>query len=481
MSGLVDAIGGAPLERALAIGTARAPLEMPSALAARALEPGVDWRLCVLALRGQSLRFRRPVAPAWSEPLALPRPDRPLLSDRARRLLIRFAASKPNPSAGIAIGAALDVRRVALHPFDLHRIAGWVPSVPRHRLDAFARAWLARRNARSDAAWLPAEDPEWETASLDERCTLLRTERLRDPVAALARIEQALAGESAAARARYVGVLRVHPSPADRPLLESLRADRAEAVRAAATELLGAIAGTPEHAARVESALALVVRREGAAAGDVALAVRKPGSRRADAGLVELALDAFAGIGLDALAKHCALDPVGLARASRGDHAVATVVADLALRSGDPAPVVNELPDVDWSAILARALRPGSTARREHVAVVRPRLWDELPASGSLGLIVSVVDGPADARLARELLGSAAWRAALAPDADAAPAKATELEAALVVIAALTPASERARLAAALAGVPLATKHRALQLVETLDAIENDEPVPTPP
>lgn len=480
-SELLEAIGGPEFERALALGTARTPIEAPRALAERLREPGVDWRLAALALHGQSLRFRRPVVPAWSDSMALPRPDRPLLGERARRLLARLPNTSTSGVAGLAIGAALDVRGVALHPFDLHRIAGWIRGVPHHRLDTFTQAWLSRRNNRTNVL-IATVVPDWETASLQERCAILREERVRDPDAGRVRIAQALAGETAAARARYVEVLGLNSSPADLPLLESLRADRSETVRESAAALLAAIAGTPEHAARLEEAFALVARKDGSAGP--AFSIRVPAARRASTHGLGWALEAFAGVELEALAARFGLGRVEFARAARGDHALATVVAELAVRDGavDPAPVLDALPDVAWGEILGDVSRADARERRARLAVVRPALWDELPRVHELEALVRACDGPSDARIAREICAGAALRAAIAAsNAPDAPKSTTDLEAKLLALAALAPAGERALVIASIADVALAHKHGALQLLELLDAIENDEPSPIHP
>jgi len=103
--------------------------------------------------------------------------------------------------------------------------------------------WLARQ--REDWAFaagvVAADDHDprhWDEGTLEQRKAFLAGERARDPAAARDRFVAALPELPAKERAELARGLSVGLGMADEPLLDQLRADRAQDVRAVALELL---------------------------------------------------------------------------------------------------------------------------------------------------------------------------------------------------------------------------------------------------
>ena len=103
--------------------------------------------------------------------------------------------------------------------------------------------WLARQREdwafAAGVATLDDHDPrQWAEGTLEQRKAFLASERARDPGAARERLVAALPELPAKERADLARGLSVGLSMADEPLLDQLRADRSQDVRAAALELL---------------------------------------------------------------------------------------------------------------------------------------------------------------------------------------------------------------------------------------------------
>jgi len=106
-------------------------------------------------------------------------------------------------------------------------------------LAGFNRAWAWAAERSDDAADDPAHAQEvWETGTLRQRAAALRAMRRRDPAAARDLLAAEWKREKAEARAALLGTLAVNLSPDDEPLLEQALADRVDAVRNAAADLL---------------------------------------------------------------------------------------------------------------------------------------------------------------------------------------------------------------------------------------------------
>ena len=103
--------------------------------------------------------------------------------------------------------------------------------------------WLARQRADwGFAAGVVATDEndprQWDIGTLEQRKAFLRVERTRDPRAARERLAAALSGLPAKERAELAQILEVGLCMDDEPLLDQLRADRGQDVRAVALGLL---------------------------------------------------------------------------------------------------------------------------------------------------------------------------------------------------------------------------------------------------
>lgn len=125
--------------------------------------------------------------------------------------------------------------------------------------------WLAAHNEHWRYALGAAEtgsvDTRWTEGSLEQRRAVLAEERQRDPAAARERLQAALPELPARERAELVSALAEGLSPADEPLLDSLRADRGREVRAAAFTLLQRLPGSA-HAGRARDRLSALLTRQ---------------------------------------------------------------------------------------------------------------------------------------------------------------------------------------------------------------------------
>ena len=122
--------------------------------------------------------------------------------------------------------------------------------------------WLARqRKEWQFAAGVVAVDDhdprQWTDGTLEQRKAFLAAERRRDPHAARARLVAALPELPAKERAELARGLEVGLGPDDEPLLEQLRCDRSQDVRAVALQLIVRLpdAAHPRRAAERIAAL----------------------------------------------------------------------------------------------------------------------------------------------------------------------------------------------------------------------------------
>ncbi len=125
--------------------------------------------------------------------------------------------------------------------------------------------WLARqREAWQFAAGVVAADDDdprqWTDGTLAQRKAFLTGERARDPRAARDRLAAAMPELPAKERAELAHGLAVGLGPDDEPLLDQLRADRSQDVRAVALELLLRLPGAAHPARAAERVAALMSR-----------------------------------------------------------------------------------------------------------------------------------------------------------------------------------------------------------------------------
>lgn len=103
--------------------------------------------------------------------------------------------------------------------------------------------WLARQREEwrfaAGVASVDGSDPRlWDEGTLEQRKAFLAAERARDPGAARERLAAALPELPAKERAELARGLAAGLSPEDEPLLDQLRGDRGQDVRAVALDLL---------------------------------------------------------------------------------------------------------------------------------------------------------------------------------------------------------------------------------------------------
>ena len=191
--------------------------------------------LRLLALSGQFLGALALAEPTGEvRPLAdipaLPRPPLPdTLRPRTRRLLQQLR----EPVGRRDLLDFLDARGWTLHPGD------WMPT-PNQEVPAIYapwQDWAATSDVSPSAAGeLTAES--WDMLGPAARHAAFAALRRRDAAQAGALLAGKIGGEAPDLRVRLVEALSAGLSEADRPLLESLAADRAPRVKALATSLL---------------------------------------------------------------------------------------------------------------------------------------------------------------------------------------------------------------------------------------------------
>jgi hypothetical protein len=417
------------LRQSLLLGTSRRPLTVPSALAA--LGGTAYPALSILALIGQHRRFERRVAPAAAvipeAALRLHAGPQPILPPEARQAFLRLADARV--MAGAMLRPAL--RRMNLagfrpHPFDLPRLLAQLKG-DQDILGPAERAYLALAGADDkDAAADLLEDeltPEnWMRAPKAQRRLFLRQRRAADPNAARAMLEAQFKGETAAMRAELLGALAIGLGPADRPFLESLVKDRAEAVRAAASALLDRMPGTPMRAQKLAAAGRCFQRQGvtfkllkliGAASKESVVFVPPEGYTKPDQ--IAATRKLFHGLSLPDLMAATGLEAMALLEAMPEDDVLFWTLHEAAIQAGDQA------------SLTALTLYWLYGRPRYPIATVLERLAYAYPA-------------PLSAEQAQSLLAADAWQDVLARTAAEAPFGAKD-DATFPLTAALLPTS----------------------------------------
>ena len=375
--------------------------------------------LAALALAAQRDRFERPAPMGVVDFGEAAEDPRPILPDAARIPFRRLLRQKAGPAGQVLVRGAFTAMRstgARPHPFDLPAAEPWLGQLE----PLLGPAERAYRHRAAGAPPQPVGDGlEWIELTPAERVKRVRELRQADPAAGRALLEAHLTAEAAASRAGLVQALSVGLGPDDRELLTALLAARAQAVKAAAADLLARTPGAEGYGVRLDAAVALCTVKK------VGLFDRRrklelaPAAKGQDP--VSATVAAFAGVRLGDLAARLGSAPEDLFDGT-SDPLAALALAVCGLAEGR-------------SDILARLAAPLAEYGAPFLAVqLRTQIADLAPAvrtdlfSGYVeaalpatlyalpnwGRLLEIMEGPLSAGAARALIHSAATRTAIA-------------------------------------------------------------------
>lgn len=379
----------AAILEALMKGTARGPLH-PAAILGEGLEAGSDSTPArMLALAVQAHLYNLPAPPERFEESAAAAAcnDRPIVPDEVRLLILRLVTGKGNPpddAAAFALAQALGRHGLRLHPFDVPRLAGFV----RKHAEILGIALTdaegdANADARGWALWETLDETNWMLATPARKADFIADLRLSDAAKARGMVEAQLPLEKAEVRLRLIDALGAGLSSADRPLLESLAADRAPTVKRAVTRLLARLPGTGAADAQIAELLSRI--KQGSAGllrKRVTLTLQMPANVKSLTAEIDWLATNFGGIGCSALAQAFGMAPAAMVDAAHQDMRLIRGIAFSACAERN-WPVLSEIangpaPDV-WTTFLQTGLASfGLVTPRERLdwasAAIRPRL-----------------------------------------------------------------------------------------------------------
>lgn len=235
-----------------------------------AAAPPPDRERLLLAIAGQALDVAfRPVAPkTLVRRPALPRLALPALPEGLRppfRVALRQASDARGRMRVARLAAA---RGFVAHPFD------WMPTASDLEAPPVYAPWLdwqAQGGGKIERVLDELKAESWDDFYPAARRIALADIRRSDPAKARALLEAKAGGEAAEARLALIALLRVNPSAADVPYLQSLSGDRSGKVKQLAARLLARIgqaatdgeasADATELAGFIEQARTGLVRR----------------------------------------------------------------------------------------------------------------------------------------------------------------------------------------------------------------------------
>ncbi len=200
--------------------------------------------LRVAAVLGSCARAGGPAAAAFALPPPAPEDQQPALPDgRLHQAIAALWLLNPPPRFWLTLFDGLAAQGLRLPE-------RWLPLALQlaERQTALRTAvqavlgergrWLQALRQGRDVATAPEGDAPWQTGSFVERQAWLRAERARDPAAARERLAASLRELPAKERAEFAALLAPQLQAGDEALLDSLRADRAQAVRQQGLALL---------------------------------------------------------------------------------------------------------------------------------------------------------------------------------------------------------------------------------------------------
>lgn len=314
----------AAIIEALMQGTGRRPLH-PAGVLGEGIDPGAEGtpaRMLALAVLAQL--YDLPAPPTVFDDAAAAPDGRPILSAAVRPMILSLVSGKGNPPddpAAFALAQGLERRRVRLHPFDVPRLAGFVrkhaemlgvaPAEGEGEAGAAASGW---------AMWESLDETNWMLATPARKANFIADLRVTDPAGARVLVEAQLPLEKAEVRLRLIDALGAGLSSEDRPLLESLAADRAPTVKRAVTRLLARLPGTGAAEAQIAELLSRITQGStGLLRRRVTLSLQMPANVKSATAEIDWLATNFGGIGCSALARAFDMSPEAMLEAAHDD------------------------------------------------------------------------------------------------------------------------------------------------------------------
>lgn len=460
------------LRRDLLIGIARQPLRLAGRLGSILGKEISGRELKALAILAQQNRFASPPPPPPDDGPVGVFPRSNLIPERARPLVRRFLTGKHEfgiDIAGMAVADTLSRHELNLHPFDLPPLE---PFVARQQdlLGDYAVAW-ARRTAPSGLS-ADANETNWLTTTPAKRYAYLASLRRSNPAGARELISTSIAGAPAAARADMVEALAVGLSVGDVPILERALTDKTASIRSVAARVLSRVKGSKAYDERLAIALGRLK------INDRRVALDYPANVVAD-DRQKWAIAEFSGLGLDTIAASVGLSIEEIPSSAASDPILLSVFGALATEAGlfdllaaialvSPVPV--------WEALLH--LRPGPLRAlpRDRRQAWVDAVFTQNGTSVMLDLHPAVdlylyLRGPLSLPAAHLFLESNTWAERQTRLAANERQMGASMEIVLLALGALMPASLRSRFRDDLHSAGDVSKHRALLLLDVLDAL----------
>lgn len=349
---------------ALTQGTGRRPLQ-PTGVLGEGIEAGAeDSPARMLALAVQAQLYDLPAPPRVFDDGATAADERPIVAEDLRPMILSLVSGKgalPDDAAAVALAQGLERRGVRLHPFDVPRLAGFVrkhaemlgivPAEGQVDASAAAAGW---------AMWESLDETNWMLATLARKASFIADLRLSDAARARALVEAQLPLEKAEVRLRLIDALGAGLSIDDRPLLESLAADRAPTVKRAVTRLLARLPGTGAAEAQIAELLSRIAQGStGLLRRRITLSLQMPVNVKSATAEIDWLATNFGGIGCSALAKAFGMSLEALLEAAHDDARLLRGIAFSACAERN-WPVISaiangRLPDI-WTSFLQTGL-----------------------------------------------------------------------------------------------------------------------------
>ena len=191
--------------------------------------------------------------------LSIPEPLRPLL------VRLFGNAQPPQPDLALGIARALEALRLQPHPFDFHRMEGFLRAHA-ERLGPDVSAWVERdkpdgeRRGYFDGKVL--DDNNWHEAPPARLQRYVIERRRQDADAGRALVEAVWSNQGADRRFMLLQALRPALLSADSSFLHGLSTDRSPSVRELAERYLSRLPGAAGHHPALSSVIERIVRTE---------------------------------------------------------------------------------------------------------------------------------------------------------------------------------------------------------------------------
>ena len=354
----------AAIIEALMQGAGRRPLH-PSGVLGEGIEPGADSSPArMLALAVQARLYDLPASPTAFDDGAIATDGRPIVAEDVRPMILTLVSGKgnaPDDAAAFALAQGMERRGVRLHPFDVPRLGAFV-----RKHAELLGVILADGEGEAGAAasgwnlWETLDETNWMLATPARKANFIADLRLTDPAKARALVEAQLPLEKAEVRLRLIDALGAGLSSEDRPLLESLAADRAPTVKRAVTRLLARLPGTGAAEAQLAELLSRITQGStGLLRRRVTLSLQMPANVKSATAEIDWLATNFGGIGCSALAAAFGMSLEALLEAAHDDGRLLRGIAFSACAERN-WPVISaiangRLPDI-WTLFLQTGL-----------------------------------------------------------------------------------------------------------------------------